>query len=610
MLSHHFIHHERVASVSILSKRARERVFARDSTLGERAASTAVWAAMKAKTKLGMGLRTTKKKTTKKRMTKQRILPIAKRGGVLPILPMLGALGSLAAGAAGITKAVNDSKAYSLDGFFFIMSLTLTLTGRSSILAANYFPAIDLSDGDYELGLVVFETYHTIPNEIAPLETVPLLLVDNASAIKLAKNPSFHKRSKHIDYEISKMTEILNIGDKPIFDHIVKIETHTYNPYANATFGYSDEIRIPIQHQDLYTLPCESFLYVEAFMFDEIRYELNGVDIDRSRNAGITSTLKNYVSLTASRNGMLKNAGWDIVNFSNGEEGHFNFCVPLSMLLGCCEDYRRVVINARHELILIRSRNDNNCLRGDAEIQPEIELLRVQWRMPHVALNEINKLAMLRTLESGRFLSMSFRSRLITKAVMDDDDNNDDDEAPPIVYVKGLEKREWLRNLLLNDDIYIETIDAHYEDIPSLNKLDVTHTLRCNIHVSHCALQNYHLYNDVRGRSISVGPLTVRFSESPVCDNKLIYLESSNIHLAMTDSTFFSMLNLDRCIDLMFDRLNRMVDKVDTKFAQYSNMASINPKNVSNAIRASNCFDENHLIDCELLALVFSKLHI
>ncbi|RLU21767.1 hypothetical protein DMN91_006143 [Ooceraea biroi] len=130
-------------------------------------------------------------------------------------------------------------------------------------------------------------------------------------------------------------------------------------------------------------------------MFDEIRYELNDVDIDRNRNAGITFTLKNYVSLTASRNGMLKNAGWDIVNFSNGEEGHFNFCVPLSMLLGFCENYRSVAINARHELILIRSRNDNNCLRGDAEIQPEIELLSVQWRIPHVALNEINKLAML-----------------------------------------------------------------------------------------------------------------------------------------------------------------------------------------------------------------------
>ncbi|KAL6255604.1 hypothetical protein P5V15_012852 [Pogonomyrmex californicus] len=45
-----------------------------------------------------------------------------------------------------------------------IMSLTLTLSGMSSILAANYSPAIDFSDDDYELGLIHLETYHTIPN--------------------------------------------------------------------------------------------------------------------------------------------------------------------------------------------------------------------------------------------------------------------------------------------------------------------------------------------------------------------------------------------------------------------------------------------------------------
>ena len=44
------------------------------------------------------------------------------------------------------------------------MSLTLTLTGKSSVLTVNYFPAIDLNDDDYELGLTDFETYHTIPN--------------------------------------------------------------------------------------------------------------------------------------------------------------------------------------------------------------------------------------------------------------------------------------------------------------------------------------------------------------------------------------------------------------------------------------------------------------
>ncbi|XP_024871167.1 uncharacterized protein LOC112454163 [Temnothorax curvispinosus] len=226
------------------------------------------------------------------------------------------------------------------------------------------------------------------------------------------------------------MTEILNIGSEPVFDdRIVKIETHTYNPYANTTFDYSDEIRIPIQQQDLYTLPCESFLYVEgtltvtraadqvgnvvlgtncvAFMFDEIRYELDGMEIDRCRNVGITSTLKNYVTVSSDRSVILRNAGWEPHNNPNG---YFTFYVPLNLLLGFCEDYKRVVINARHELILIRARNDNNSLVGSLALEPTIKILKIQWRMPHVVLNEINKLSMLRALEDGRYLSMGFRS--------------------------------------------------------------------------------------------------------------------------------------------------------------------------------------------------------
>lgn len=43
-------------------------------------------------------------------------------------------------------------------------SLTLTLSGKSSQLQANYFPAIDLSDGDYVCGLIDFQTFNSIPN--------------------------------------------------------------------------------------------------------------------------------------------------------------------------------------------------------------------------------------------------------------------------------------------------------------------------------------------------------------------------------------------------------------------------------------------------------------
>jgi len=90
--------------------------------------------------------------------------------------------------------------------------------------------------------------------------------------------------------------------------------------------------------------------------------------------------------------------------------GYFNFCVPLYALLGFCEDYKRVVINACYELILIRSRNDNNCLTGDPATELTLELFKIQWRMPHVLLSKINKLSMLRALDTGRYLSMVFRS--------------------------------------------------------------------------------------------------------------------------------------------------------------------------------------------------------
>ena len=60
---------------------------------------------MKTKTKINMDLKTRKKKN-------KRILPTAKRGGILPVLLLLGILGSLVSSATGVIKIiVNDNKA-------------------------------------------------------------------------------------------------------------------------------------------------------------------------------------------------------------------------------------------------------------------------------------------------------------------------------------------------------------------------------------------------------------------------------------------------------------------------------------------------------------------
>ena len=66
-------------------------------------------------------------------------------------------------------------------------------------------------------------------------------------------------------------------------------------------------------------------------------------------------------------------------------------------------------------------------------------------------------------------------------------------EDEVFVYVKGREKREWLTDIL-DDDVRnyvnIETLDADYEDIAFLNKLDITNNIRCEKHLKNCALQN------------------------------------------------------------------------------------------------------------------------
>lgn len=45
------------------------------------------------------------------------------------------------------------------------MSLTFTLSDKSSTLSVDYFPPVELdADGVYEIGLLSFETYNSIPN--------------------------------------------------------------------------------------------------------------------------------------------------------------------------------------------------------------------------------------------------------------------------------------------------------------------------------------------------------------------------------------------------------------------------------------------------------------
>ncbi|KAF0709442.1 Uncharacterized protein FWK35_00032066, partial [Aphis craccivora] len=114
---------------------------------------------------------------------------------------------------------------------------------------------------------------------------------------------------------------------------ITKIEYHSYTPYTTTSFNNNDEIRISIQQTDVYPYLNESFIYLEcqvsdagkvkltnngfSYFIEQIRLEINGIEVDSTRVLGITSSLKSYLSGTPDNYNCYENAGWIFKNSSN-----------------------------------------------------------------------------------------------------------------------------------------------------------------------------------------------------------------------------------------------------------------------------------------------------
>lgn len=230
---------------------------------------------------------------------------------------------------------------------------------------------------------------------------------------------------------------ILNVTEEVLIDNsIINYEYHTHQPYASTSYGNNDEIRIPIQQQDTFTLPSESYIDIVgkltladgkpvavakfinngiAFLFNELRYELNGVVIDSIRNLGITSSLKSYLSFNANDCVKLENAGWfpKIIDGSKNilidAKGNFNVCIPLKMLLGFAEDFKKIILNIKQELVLIRSNTDLDALIIGTEAV-NIKIDKIQWKVPHISVGLAEQLRLTKYLDKNVEMPIAFRS--------------------------------------------------------------------------------------------------------------------------------------------------------------------------------------------------------
>lgn len=231
---------------------------------------------------------------------------------------------------------------------------------------------------------------------------------------------------------ISKMIKI----QTPVtFDEsIAHCEIHAHQPYAASTFKNNDEIRIAVQNQDACVLPSKSLLHIYGrltksdgtavsagtelvnmavcHMFGDMRYELNGHEIDQNKNVGITSIMKGYLSFTPGQQHLLGNTGWLVDNQNKlaNAAGYFDVVIPLNFLLGFAEDYNRIIVNAKHELIFTRSNNDLNAIHQTTVEGIKISLEKIEWLLPYIRLSDSAKIKMLNYIAQDPAVSMSFRS--------------------------------------------------------------------------------------------------------------------------------------------------------------------------------------------------------
>ena len=226
---------------------------------------------------------------------------------------------------------------------------------------------------------------------------------------------------------------MLDIESPAEYDEVITgMEFHSHMPYASNTYKNNDEIRIPISQQDIITAPFESTLHISgtvtctktagnatatvklvnnamAFLFEDIRYEIGGVEVDRVKNLGITTTIKNLLSARKEDEHNLKNACWLGVK-NTFDTSPFTFSVPLRLLMGFAEDYRRIVVNVKQELILLRSATDNNAVISADGDNLDLTITKLYWRVPHITVTDKYKLKLLKMVEKDTPLHVPFRS--------------------------------------------------------------------------------------------------------------------------------------------------------------------------------------------------------
>ncbi|XP_068084485.1 uncharacterized protein [Anabrus simplex] len=236
---------------------------------------------------------------------------------------------------------------------------------------------------------------------------------------------------------------MFNVTDKVIFDNrVARREVRSYHPYAGTKYENNDEIRVPVHNQEHIFLPSEADVHIEgeivrssadntpsatavpdqnfaANLFDEMRIELNGKEIERTRRVGTTSAIKTFASYSKNEMLALQNAGYFLsistppneANIAHATTKLFHAIIPLSLLCGLFEDYRKPFINCKLEFIFIRSRDDKCALfSANAEDTAKVKVRKMYIKLPTLILSDEEEVKRIKLIQKNPSIPVAFRS--------------------------------------------------------------------------------------------------------------------------------------------------------------------------------------------------------
>jgi hypothetical protein len=210
-----------------------------------------------------------------------------------------------------------------------------------------------------------------------------------------------------MEEELSIVNPMLELDQTvPIDTSIERYEFIEYVQNESSHIGPNAEIRFNVSAKDAYIHPHGSFLQIEGEvvveagkkdpdldqnfvlgLFENMRYEINHVEIDNVRKPALTCMVKALLTLRPGE----RNTVSDLTGMFQKERlvhnKHFLTIIPLTALFGFADDYDKLMWGSTHQLILLRSGSDARALHSTTGGEGKIHLKSITWKVPHVKPN-------------------------------------------------------------------------------------------------------------------------------------------------------------------------------------------------------------------------------